>query len=270
VSLGPRPAAGRRRPASAALGLALLLAAGCAPRLRPPPPDLPLDPAALLAEVRATQARVQTVQGEARVVIEGPQGSGGVDQFLAAERPGRLRVESHDFFGNVLSLLVVDGPTLALYDAKARILYRGAATAANVARLVPVALAPAELVTLLCGSAPVLDGEPLDASPVDGALRLTLKRGDEVQRLDVGAGAAVLRARESRLGRVSREVELTGHRPLGGASLPTQVVARAPLERITLTLRWRAVEVNQPLEPSLFQLATPDGARVVDLDPAAR
>lgn len=268
MSLAPRAAA-RRRPAAAALGVGLLLAA-CAPRLRPPPPELPLDPAALLAEVRAAQGRVQTVQGEARVSIEGPSGNAGVDQFLAAERPGRLRVESHDFFGNVLSLLVVDGPSLALYDAKARILYRGAATAANVARLVPVALAPDELVTLLCGSAPLLDGEPLDASPVDGALRLTLKRGDEVQRLEVGAGAAVLKARESRLGRVSREVELLGHRPLGGAWLPAQVVARAPQEGLTLTLRWRAVEVNQPLDPALFRLATPEGARVVDLDPAAR
>ena len=219
--------------------------------------------------MRAAQARVQTVQGEARVVVEGPQGSGGVDQFLAAEKPGRLRVESHDFFGNVLSVLAVDGPELFLYDARERVLYRGAASAANVARLVPVALPPADLVTVLCGSAPVLDGLPLDASPVDGALRLTLKRGDEAQRLDVGAGAAVLRARLSRLGAVSLELDLTGHRPLGGAALPTQLAARAPLQRTALTLRWKSLEVNAPLDPALFRLAPPDGARVVDLDATA-
>ncbi len=256
--------------AAALAALAGLLAAGCAPRLRPPPAGLPAAPAALLEEVRAVQARVRGVQGQARVAVDGPQGAGGVDQFLAAERPGRLRVESHDFFGNVLSVLAVDGPDLALYDARERTFYRGAATAENVGRLVPVPLPPADLVALLCGSAPLLDGEPVDASPVDGALRLTLRRGEALQRVDVGAGGAVVRARSSRGGVVGLEVELSGHRDRGGALLPAEVVARAPGAGLALTLRWREVEVNGALDPALFRLAPPEGARVVDLEPAPR
>jgi hypothetical protein len=193
-----------------------------------------------------------------------------VEQFLAAARPGRLRVESHDFFGNVLSVLAVDGDALVLYDARERVYYRGAATAENVGRLVPVALPPEDLVTLLCGSAPVLDGAPIDASPVDGALRLTLRRGEALQRLDVGAGGAVLRARSSRAGVVGLEVELSGHRPRGDASLPTEVKARVPGAGLALSLRWKAVEVNAPLDPALFRLDPPEGARIVDLAPSPR
>jgi hypothetical protein len=256
------------RRAAALAGLALL--AACAPRLRPPPQDLPLDPAALLQAVRVAQARVRSVQGQARLAVETPQGRSGLDQFVAAERPGRLRVESQDFFGNVVSVLAVDGEALALYDAQARVFYRGPATAENVARLVPVALPPADLVTLLCGSAPLLDGEPLDASPADGALRLTLRRGDSVQRVDVGAGAAVLRSRLSRDGASVLEAVLSGHRLRGGVSLPTELALRAPQARVDLTLRWREVEVNGPIDPELFRLAPPPGARQVELPDGAR
>ena len=251
-----------------ALGLAAL-AAGCLPRSRPPPPGLPAEPAALLEEVRAAQGRVTSVQGQARLTAEGPDFAGGVEQFVAARRPGQLRLESLDFFGNVLAVLAVDGDLLALYDARTKVYYRGAATAENVGRLVPVALPPAALVTLLCGSAPILDGTPVDASPVDGALRLTLRRGEALQRLDVGAGAAILRAVDSRAGVVGLEVELEGHRLQGGALLPAQVAARAPGARVALSLRWKSVEVNGPIDPGLFRLAPPEGARVVDLPPSA-
>jgi hypothetical protein len=248
----------------AALAVVLLLA-GCPPRLRPPPPGLPPDPAELLAAVRAAQVRVAGVQGTARLRVEGPEGEGGLDQFLAAERPGRLRVESQDFFGNVVSILAVDGEALALYDARARVLYRGPATPENVARLVRVALPPADLVALLCGSALVLDGEPVDARPVDGALRLTLRRGETRQELDVGAGAAVLRSQLWRAGAPVLEAELSGHRLRGGLPMPTEVTLRSPRAGVVLALRWKSLEVNAPLDPALFRLEAPAGAKVVEL-----
>jgi hypothetical protein len=253
----------RRR---AALAVGLLLA-GCAPRLRPPPAGLPLDPAALLAAARASQARVASVQGLARVEYQGPGEAGGMDQFLAAEPPGRLRVETQDFFGNVVSVLAVDGGALALYDARERVYYRGRATPANVARLIQVELPPADLVALLCGSAAILEGEPVDARPVDGALRLTLRRGDALQRLDVGAGAAVLRSLVSRAGVVELEAVLEGHRLRSGVPMPARVTLRAPAAQVSLSLRWKDQAVNAPLDPALFRLEPPAGARVVDLEP---
>ena len=61
---------------------ALLAAVACA---RVPPADLSRDPAALLAQVRSAQARVQRVQGSARVRIASPDLSGTVAEFAAAE-----------------------------------------------------------------------------------------------------------------------------------------------------------------------------------------
>ncbi len=251
------------------LAAGALLLAGCHPRL--PPPDLSLDPAALLAEVKAAQARVVSVQGRARVGVDAPGRSGGVEQYLVAERPDRLRVESYDFFGNVLSVLAVEGGRLALYDARQRAFLTGAASPANLARLIPVAVTPAELVTLLCGSAPLLDGAPVEAEPGDGLVRLTLRDGDLVQRLEVGPGAALLASRVRRLTAAGEapallDAEFSVHRTRAGQRVPTDLVARAPGDGVVLQLHWREIQVNQPVDASLFRLSPPAGARLVDLD----
>jgi len=256
----------------AACGLAVgALAAlgGCHPRR--PPPDLSLDPGELLAEVKAAQARVVSVQGRARVGVEAPGGSGGSEQFLVAERPDRLRVEVHDFFGNVVASLAVEAGRLALYDAREGTFLHGAATPANLARLIPGALTPEALVTLLCGSAPLLDGAPVAAEPGDGSVLLTLRAGDLVQRLEVGPGAALLSARQRRIttgGEVPAgiDADFSVHRTRAGLRVPTDLSARAPEARVALSLTWRELEVNAPVDPALFRLTPPAGARVVDLD----
>ena len=213
-----------------------------------------------------------SVQGRARVSVDSPDGSGGVDQHLVAERPGRVRIEAVDFFGNVVALLAVSDGRLALYDARQRTFTRGAATPANLARLTQVPLEPEALVTLLCGSAPLLDGTPLAAEPGDGRVLLVIGAGDLEQRLDVGPGAALLASRTRRRGAggdvpVGLDAEFSGHRLRDGRLVPTEVTARAPGDRVVLSLRWRELEVNQPVDPSLFRLSPPAGARVVDLDP---
>jgi hypothetical protein len=258
------------RPAGLAAGAALVLAA-CHPRL--PPPDLSLDPAVLLAEVRAVQARVTGVQGRARVGVDSAEGSGGADQYLVAERPGRVRLEVRDFFGNVVALLAVEDGRLALYDARARTFTRGRATPANLARLLPVALAPEPLVTLLCGSAPLLAGEAVAAEPGDGHVLLTVRAGDLVQRLEIGPGAVVQASRVRRVtagGEVPAglDAEFTVFRTRGGQRLPTDVAVRAPEAGVALSLHWRELTANEPADPSLFRLDPPAGARVVDLDPS--
>jgi len=268
----------RVEPSAAAVGAvgAALFAAvalsACHPRR--PPPDLSAEPAALLAEVRTAQARVQTVQGRARVGVDGPGGAGTLDQFLAAEKPGRVRLEAYDFFGNVVAVLAVDAGALALYDAKEKVFYRGPATPANLARLVPVPLTPEALAMLLCGSAPLLDGEPTAASPGDGVMKLELRRGDLVQRLEIGAGAAVVSSRVVRLGPdgeapVDLDADFAHHERRAGAQVPKDVEARAAGAGVALSLHWRERVVNEPVDPALWKLEAPKGARLVDLGAAA-
>ena len=259
-----------RRIAAAALAAAL---AGCP---RAPPPDLSRDPARLLEAVRAAQGRVERVKGGARVRVESPGASGTVDELVAAEKPDRLRLETLDFFGNVVTVLVADGKRFALYDARDGVLYRGEATPENVSRLLPLTLPAEEIATMLCGSAPILAAPPVSAEPDGALLLLTLGSDGSGQRLGVGAEAAV---EWSRLRRAAApgaaaaaapdyDLAFDVFRHRGGARFPTEAELRAPSARVRVALRWKDdLEVNGPAEPGLFRLEPPRGARVVDLPP---
>jgi len=261
--------AGRPRLAGLAAAAALL---GC----RVPPPDLSRDPAELLSAVRAAQARVARVQGSARVRIDSPEVSGWVDEFAAAEKPDRVRLETRDFFGNVAAVLVADGGRFAFYDARRQVYYRGEATPENVSRLLPVALPPAEMATVLCGSAPLLEGAPLAVEASGARLLLRLGRGEAAQELGVGEEAAVetarLRGPAASGGGPGPgwDLEFDAFRRRGGARFPTVARLAAPAAGVRLELRWKEdLEVNGPADPSLFRLDPPRGARVVELAPGA-
>lgn len=266
----------RRRTARAGEALALAVAcltfAGC-PRV--PPPDLSRDPAALLAQVRAAQDRVQRVRGTARVKISSPDVSGTVVEFAAAEKPDRVRLETLDFFGNPASVLVAAGGRFAFLDARANVLYRGDATPENVSRVLPVLLPVEELVTILCGSAPLLPGRALDASVSDGVLLLTLGLGDVGQQLAIGERASVERSRVRRAAAAGTatareaapayDLQFEGFHVRSGALFPDQVQLDAPSARSAVRLAWRELDVNGAPDPALFRLEPPRGARVVEL-----
>jgi hypothetical protein len=247
--------------------LVLAFATGCPPRR--PPPDLSLEPRELLAQVSQAQAVIRSVQGEARVAVDGPGGSGTVRQFLAAEAPDRLHVEALDFFGNPVAVLAAGGGRFSLYDAREKVLWRGAATPENLARLVPLPIAAEDLVRILCGYAPLLPGEPARVDQGRGFAELVLEAGSRTQTLRVGPNARVLRS----------TVREGGAQPPGAYDLvfgdpddaarpgfPSTVTLRASEPRVKLDLRWSEVEVNAAVDPKLFRMDPPRGARVVELE----
>jgi hypothetical protein len=252
-----------------ALAFAALVLGACA--RRPPPPDLSMDPALLLGQVREAQARVVSIQGEATVRVESPDFSGALRQWIAAEKPDRLHVEALDFFGNPAAVMVTDGGRFALYDARARVLYRGEATPENLSRLVPVALTPEELATVLCGSAPIAAAVPAAAEAGDGVVRLRLEAAGRIQTLDVGARAAVERSRLRGAdgARVPGAVDLSfaAFQVLGTVRFPREVKLASEGPHVEVRLAWREPELNAPVDPALFRLEPPRGARVVDLAP---
>ena len=247
------------------------LAAGCAHR---PPAGLARDPHALLDQVRAAQEKVQRVRGTAKVRIASPGLNGTVLEAITAEKPDRVRLETLDFFGNPAAVLVAAGGRFSFLDAREGVLYRGEATPENVSRLLPVVLPVEELVTILCGSAPLLAGDPLEAEEEGAYLKLTLGRAELGQQLTVAGGAAVVRSRVRRDAGQAAETEnpaydLDFERFAGrdGVRFPHEVRLDAPAGRAGVSLLWQVdLEVNPALDPRLFELPAPRGARVVELE----
>jgi hypothetical protein len=259
----------RRLAALLLLSVAFAAVTGCVPRR--PPPDLSTDPAQLVAQVRGAQGRVARVQGEARLRLQEPR-TAAFRQFAAAERPDRVHLEALDFFGNPVAVLVASGGRFSLYDAQKKVLYTGAATPENLSRLVPVPVSAGELVEILLGSAPLPASAPVDVARDDGHLRIRFEEGDA--RLDawIGAHAAVMKARRSvpGEGRGSWRVEFAEHRAHGAAWFPDWFSLRSEAADVRLELRWEQLEVNGALDPALFELRPPKGARIVDVDAVAQ
>ena len=257
----------RRRTARALLPAALVAALGaCVPRR--PPPDLSLEPGPLLAQVTAASGIVARVQGEARLRVEAPGQKGVAPAFVAAERPDRLHIEVLDFFGNPAAVLVTSGGRLAIYDRRARTFYRGEATAANVARLVPLPLPPERLVALLLG-APPLEGQPASAEPGGGFVTLVLRDPPRSIELRVGPRAAVERATyRGEPGVPDHEVRYDRFVELLGGRFATEVAISAGSAGVRIEVAWKEPDLTAPVEASLFRMEPPSGARVVDLDAA--
>jgi hypothetical protein len=255
-----------RRSARAPL-LALAALAACVPT-RHPPPDLSLEPRALLEQVRSASRTVARVQGEARLRVEAPGKKGAAPAFVAVERPDRLHVEVLDFFGNPAAVLVVANGRLAIDDRRARTFYRGTATAANLARLVPLPLPPERLVAVLLG-APPLDGEPVSVEPATGHVTLLLRDPPRSTELRVGSRAAIERATYlGEPGVPDHDVTYRSFLDLLGGRFATEVAISAPSAGVRVELVWKEPDLTAPVEATLFRLEPPAGARVVDLDAA--
>lgn len=254
--------------ARATVALAALLATGACVR-RAPPPDLSADPAALLAQVEATQAKVLSVRGEARVRVDSPSGSGTVTMFVAAARPDRLRLDTLDFFGNPAGVLVADGGRFSLLDLREGVFLRGVATPENLARLLPLALPADELVLLLCGAVPIGPGRAVSVEAGDGVALLTVEADGTRQRLDVGPGAAVhastIAGGEGRAG-VAHRVSFGRFEERAGRPFPGEVRLEGTDAKVKVRLSWKEIEPNAVLPEGGFTLAPPPGVRIVELD----
>lgn len=260
----------RASPAAVLAAALAAVLAGCPPRA--PPPDLSLDPAALAGQVLAAQERIRSVRGEVRIKLETAQFSGTVPALVAAEKPDRLLVQTLDFFGNTVAVLAAADGKLSLYDARARVVYRGPATPENLARLVPLPLSPAALVQILCGSAPLISGEPVSAEPGRGYLTLRISAGARTEDLRIGAGADVLRASlrvGGKPGPGTYDLEFGAFDGLEGIHFPAEVSLSAESPRVRMRVAWQDAEPNAALDRKTFAPRIPGGVRVVELGEAA-
>ena len=97
--------------AAAAIFLVLLCSA-CPKRLEFGPEGRIEDAPTLYQHVRERQAQVVNLEGDAKLRVESPQGSGTLGNFLAITRPGLIHLETYDFFNRPVASR--DGVSLAV------------------------------------------------------------------------------------------------------------------------------------------------------------
>jgi hypothetical protein len=244
--------------------LALVLA-GC------PPPRVSLpkegDTAStVLARLEAAEAKVSRVRGEAKLKAEGKEGRTVVTLFIAAEAPAKVHLEQLDFFGKPQAVLVTDGVHFTLFDGQKGKWYRGPATAHTLSRFFPVTLTPPELAGLLMGKAlRVSPPEVLSLDIDQKQYKLVASAGSYRDVLWVSPESGRVE-RSERTGAPEVSCDFGEWTQTGGAALPRRTQLQRGDGSLSLELAWKEVELNGPADPSLFELALPEGVQAIELD----
>ncbi|MDP3501874.1 MAG: DUF4292 domain-containing protein [Myxococcales bacterium] len=224
------------------------------------------DGADLLKRIEFADAQIFSVKGDAKLIVESPQGKGSVSLFIAVLHPAQLHIEQLDFFGRPEGVLVTDGERFGLYDAKQRKYFRGPASVENMARFVPIALPPRELASLLLGRVPRVPPESTELT-IDEPTRtygLSLKRGAITQRLNVSTGTH--RVTKSRVeGLNTYAIDTDDLAVYGAATLPRHLTLDAPSAKTKVELLYKDIVVNEAPEVTMFEIEPPEGIPVVEV-----
>lgn len=248
---------------------ALLVLAGC-PHRGPefgPTGEL-TDAKQLLAVLAKQDARFVTLSGDAKLKVDSPQASGTVNQFLAVTRPAGLHIETFNFFGKPLSVLVSDGDRFEFYDADKNVFYEGPATPEVISRFIPLQLAPEEAVALMLGQVvriPAQDGKLL-YNAERHRYELTLELQGVRQLLYVDARTLDV-TRSAITGANSYDLHLDDYKDAPGGRFPHDITLDVPAAKVTLEYKYADdVKINASPDLSLFRMDAPPSARRVQLD----
>jgi len=264
------------------VALALLLAAVGLACAHPPPVARPYPapaPKALLASLRARQAAVARISARVRATswLGGERVRATVNMLV--QRDGHLRFEAEVSLQGTVATLATDGASFALYDARKNELSRGPACPTNVASLIRIPLAPADVAAILLGDArlpeagegpPLVGWEPRLGADVlavpardGGTLQLFFKGGDArdlVAATRTGAGGVPL-----------WRTSYQDFETVAGQRLPRTILfaerAASFDDGVEIRFKDRALGPTPP--PGAFTLAPPPGVAVRDVGCAA-
>ncbi len=278
VSVWSRPARHKRLHIFALPVLCVLaLGLGSCTALRsptlPPPPTPGSAPSAqeLLNKLEARRQALTSLRGLARVVYKDTNEKGTAKQAIAVATPDRFRWELFSPIG-VAALVTSNGSRLSTYFPREKILYRGAATAENVARFTRVFLSPREIVGLLLG-APVL---PLTAEACTirfdtdlGWSQVTCSSSDK-EKISLWFEPQTFQLRRVDMhadnGMVTKRMELSDYRRVGDYLFPFEVALLDLQSQQQASIFYERVELNPQQADAIFTLASIAGVREVDAD----
>lgn len=243
------------------------------------PAQLHTDPVRVLSEHTSRSAGLRTLRAEAKVDQRGPEGRvrGKVMMFL--ERPDHVRFDAVTQFGPAL-ILTSDGERFTLSDFKENRFLSGPACARNIARMIGIALAADEVVSVLFGDTPRLAAQPTIQCSQNGGYRLDLKNVQgERQEIELAVHEDDFKKppAEQRLRLVRSELFDAKNKPVwrviyedhrsvqGGAVLPFRVHVEDLKRKADAVLRFEDIDVNVSIPAGAFSQAPRSGLSIEDV-----
>ena len=260
------------KPSALVLYALLLSNVVCCTHLKPPPfPGAATCPAGqvLLDAVRAPAPPV--VKGIARIKVESPDEAFSVKELIIAQKPNRLRLETLSPLGQPGFYAATDGQELFLFAPSENAYYRGGATPRNLGLIIPLRLDVEEMVSVIMGRVPLIDYDVhhLSCAVNEEGYRLRLKGRDENTTQVLTFSGNDLRVVTSET--YGREgltclVNYADYEPAGSTAFPRTITVSLPSKQTTVRISYKKVEMLPEIDPSLFSLTAPPGAKIVPLE----
>lgn len=209
-----------------------------------------------------------TVQGEARMDAYVDGVARKADLLVRLERPGKAHLQAMTPTGEMVAVLATDGVRFTSFERGGAQCQTGPACARNMARLVPLALPPVELVDALLGRPPRLQ-QATSAMSWDGqrgAWRVALNRPPLRQELWLRPPQMdVLASIVSRDGKRILSIAYADHGKHGIAGLPGTLRVQMPQQKVDVSIELRDVEAGEAIEAEAFAMPCPRGMAVAEL-----
>jgi hypothetical protein len=253
----------------AAFFVALVVSTACGPT--PRPADAYEDVGVLLADWSAKRAAVRSLRATGRIDQFGKDQRISGMVYVFARLPDALRVDLVSPLGHSLAVLAAQAGRFSMHDVREGRFLQGPAQPCNIARLVQIPLPVEDVVRLLIGSTPRIEGSPsLVWDPDKGAYAVTLDDGDAQQKLLIGPDRRVLpllRSKLTRRGEVAFDVLLERWSPAGAHTLPREIRVKMPSKDVDLLLRYdlEGLEPDVNLPQDAFQLVPPPGMKIEEV-----
>jgi outer membrane lipoprotein-sorting protein len=219
---------------------------------------------AALAELRQKNGTRKNMRALARVTYFGPKGRARVKAALLAERPSSFRVETISPFEQPIDVMASDGSKLWLLSEKR--LREGPATPENIARLLPLAMNPEEVVDTLLGGVPTssrFSPKTLEWAEDGEHWVLTLEDGSEESRLIIDPVQKVVEKMTLGLPgqkpRLSVEFEDFEQIAESAGEMPHKIHIELPDRGLDVRIKLEDAEVDVPLAAELFRIDAPPG-----------
>lgn len=187
--------------------------------------------------------------------------------FLFAKLPDKLRVDVLSPFGSTLSVLTADGNQFGLSDHREGRYMKGPATPCNIARLIGMPLPPQDIINILIGQVPLIDGNQELSWDTDGYYKLVIQNQTFTQILYVDPDRDMLTVHRAILKDnrgVVYELEFSLWKSVAYKWVPFEIRVNMPQDDTNLIIRYESdgVELNVTLPKDAWQQSFPNGAHV--------
>lgn len=251
-------------PLAAAL-LAGLLVVGCGDANRPKTGPQTADD---VLQAALSRKLPRSLSGTARMEAYVQGKARKADLLVMIETPDKAHLQALTPTMEMIAVIATDGQRFSSFERGGETCSVGRACARNMARLVPIAMPPADLVAAMLGRPPILEQAQrvLRWDGDRGAWKLVLTRPPWKQELWVKPPRMeILASVMYRDGKRFASVAYGEHGQLGPSGPPKKLRMRAQGDEVDVSIELREVDLDEELEADAFAVPCPAGMLVREL-----